>query len=113
MSQIWPRVLLLGALLVVGGCATSETPTPPPIEPLVTAPPAMQSPQVEAPSASPGQEYVWVPGHWAWRPILERYVWLPGHWVVPPDRGLVWVPGHWMWGPRIGYHWVEGYWRAN
>jgi YXWGXW repeat-containing protein len=61
---------------------------------------------------SPGPSYVWVPGHWAWRPFLGRYVWLPGHYYTPAYPNYVWVPGHWAWDMRLGYHWVEGHWRV-
>jgi len=115
MSQAWMRVLVLGTVLIVAGCATREAPVVPPPAPAppVATPPPAPAPQAETPPPSPGPEYVWVPGHWAWRPALGQYMWLPGHWAVPPDRELVWVPGHWVWGPRLGYHWVEGYWRAK
>src|SRR5262245_13303080 len=106
MSRTWLCVLGLGTLMVVAGCTTYAPPPPAPaVYPPVASPPPVPPPQVEAQPPSPGPEYVWVPGHWAWRPAFGRYVWLPGHWVVPAERGLVWVPGHWVWGPRFGYHW--------
>ena len=41
------------------------------------------APSGEVAPPRPGPEYVWVPGHWAWRGRDLGYVWLPGRWVLP------------------------------
>jgi WXXGXW repeat (2 copies) len=55
----------------------------------------------------PGEDYLWVPGYWAWGP--DGYFWVPGAWVVPPDVGLLWTPGYWGWGGSA-FLFHPGYW---
>ena len=64
--------------------------------------------EVVAPCPGPG--YLWVGGHWGWRPAFARYAWVPGAWAVPPFRHAAWV------GPRFvvrggGRYFVGGHWR--
>jgi hypothetical protein len=68
------------------------------------APPPMRR---EGRPRSPGPEYVWVPGNWAWN---DRWIWVEGEWVVPPRDGAVWQSGYWT-RSRRGYVWVQGRWR--
>ena len=91
-------------LVSITGCATAP--------PVITAPPPAPAPVVEQVPPQPGPGYVWVEGHWAWRPRFARYAWVPGHWVVPESPGAVWVPGHWV-ARANGYVWVDGHWRAH
>jgi hypothetical protein len=59
----------------------------------------------EGPSSpSPGDDYFYVPGNWAYD---DGYRWTPGYWAVyQPD--CVWVPAHWVWTPG-GCVFVPGY----
>jgi WXXGXW repeat (2 copies) len=69
------------------------------------APPA---PRYEVVPASPGERYVWVPGHWQW--VRGRYIWRQGYYVVRPRPRAVWVPAHYT--ARNGYWtYVPGHWR--
>ncbi len=68
-------------------------------------PPALR---VETHTASPGDRYVWVRGHWRWTGV--DYDWVPGRWVVRPRPTAVWVEGRWVRRPG-GWVWYEGYWR--
>jgi hypothetical protein len=98
------RRFVVGALVMLTGCATSVPP------PAVTTPPAAPAIPAEVAPPQPSPAHVWVPGHWAWR--KRGYVWVPGHWTVPGAPARVWVPGHWA--PRgAGYVWVEGRWRTR
>lgn len=65
------------------------------------APPA---PLVERVVVAPGQGYVWVAGHHAWR---GRWVWVPGVWIQPPQPRAIWVAGRWEAGTGA---WIEGHW---
>jgi hypothetical protein len=72
---------------------------PPPPVPVVR--------EVVAPCPGPG--YVWVGGHWGWRPVFARYAWVRGAWAVPPYAHAYWV------GPRFvarpaGRVFIGGYW---
>src|SRR5271165_4019747 len=62
----------------------------------------------------PMQNYVWMPGYWAWG--YAGYYWVPGTWVVAANPGSYWTPGYWSnngssygwnagyWGPQVGYY---------
>jgi len=68
------------------------------------APPA---PLVDVRVASPGVDFVWIPGAYVWN---GRWVWEGGRWDHPPRRGAVWVPHHYVY--RGGRHvFVRGGWR--
>lgn len=55
----------------------------------------------------PGDDYIWVPGYWAWNPV--GYYWVPGTWVQAPEPGLLWTPGYWAFNEGA-YFWHAGYW---
>ncbi len=64
-------------------------------------------PQVEVVTVSPGPEFLWIGGVWAWH---GRWVWEPGHWARPPRHGAHWYAPHYVY--RNGAHiWVQGGWR--
>jgi len=79
--------------------------------PVVVAPVYIQ----EAPPAaiqeeigiSPGPDYIWVDGYWAWN---NGWGWRRGSWVVKPHHDAVWVRGSWEKHPR-GHVWVGGHWK--
>jgi hypothetical protein len=56
---------------------------------------------------SPGDNYIWTPGYWAYGD--EDYYWVPGTWVMAPEVGYLWTPGYWG-GDGDGYIFHEGYW---
>ena len=98
--------LVVGTLAVssVAACASN----PPPrtgVEYVVREPPGER---VEVIPVTPGTEYIWVKGHWAWR--HNDYEWIPGHWVVPERGFREWVPGRWE-RERRGWYYIEGRWR--
>jgi len=78
---------------------------PQPSVAVVQMPPAVI---VEPRPYSPGGNYRWVEGYWAWRG--DRYVWQRGYWVVPPRGYREWVPPRYEPYGR-GYRYTPGYWR--
>ncbi len=55
-----------------------------------------------------GNQYVWVPGYWAWDSDRGSYIWVSGCWrAAPPDR--YWMPGYWYQTAQ-GWEWVAGFW---
>jgi hypothetical protein len=52
---------------------------------------------------SPGVDFVWIGGYWAWR---GGWVWCPGCWRHSP-RGYAWRPGVWV------VHGGRSYWRGG
>ena len=62
----------------------------------------------------PGDDYIWIPGYWAFAD--DDYYWVPGTWVVAPEVGFLWTPGYWAfeenryffhegyWGPEVGFY---------
>jgi hypothetical protein len=57
-------------------------------------------------SPSPGENYLWAPGNWAYQ--NGQYVWQPGYWYEG-NSNYVWVPNHYTYSPR-GSMYVNGYW---
>jgi YXWGXW repeat-containing protein len=55
----------------------------------------------------PGEDYIWMPGYWAWSPV--GFYWVPGTWVLAPESGLLWTPGYWAFEDAV-YYWHPGYW---
>ena len=69
------------------------------------APPPLRS---EVVVASPGRSYIWVGGHYVWRPGPKKYVWVAGKWTKPPRGKAVWV------APRYDRKrgvYIAGFWR--
>jgi hypothetical protein len=63
---------------------------------------------VEHRSASPGRDYVWIPGYHNWDG--HRHVWVAGRWELPPHAHARWEAHRWE---RRGDGWVliQGHWR--
>jgi hypothetical protein len=75
-----------------------------PLPPIETAPPP---PRVEVWGPSPGVDFVWNPGYYAWRGGV--YEWVVGSWVRPPYVGVMWVgPCYVHMGGR--YYFQPGRW---
>jgi WXXGXW repeat (2 copies) len=85
---------------------SSPPPPPTPVEAIEGSEPP--PPIVEQVIVSPGPDYVWISGYWAWH--HHHWEWVRGHWDLPPRRGAIWVGGRWDHrGGRV--IWVDGYWR--
>jgi len=75
-----------------------------------TQPPAniTENPPTDKPS---GDQFVWVPGYWAWDAERNDYIWVSGCWrAAPPNR--YWVPGYWS-KTDMGWQWVPGFWGST
>lgn len=57
---------------------------------------------------SPGENYVWKPGHWA--PAQGEWKWTPGEWAVPPTSISLWIEG--TYDPQT-QRWSPGYWEPD
>nr|WP_283949748.1 hypothetical protein [Limobrevibacterium gyesilva] len=77
--------------------------------PVIIAPTAPPTPQVEVIPAAPSQVVVWQPGRWGWNG--SGWEWVPGAYVQRPQPAALWEPGHWDASPTGGYVWVAGHWR--
>src|SRR5438105_8748765 len=102
----------IAALPLLMGCVERRVvyvPSPPP--PAPTSPVVVNEPPPTPPQevivASPGPEYVWVPGYYSW---TGRWVWIRGSWVVRPHPHALWVAGHWAHRGH-GYIWIGGHGR--
>lgn len=69
-------------------------------------PPLAQS---EVMVESPGPDYVWVAGYWAWRPGDTPHTWVKGHWERPPHPHATWVQPRWERHGK-GYLFIRGSW---
>src|ERR1041385_5179871 len=88
MTRRVSTILALGSLLIaLTGCAATAHPASGVV---VSAgpPPA----QVEAVPVTPGPDYVWIDGSWAWD---GRWLWRPGYWAVRPYPHARWERGFW------------------
>lgn len=102
MRTLTVRFLLL-ALMILALAAPSSAQ----VRVLVSfGPPAL--PVYEQPFC-PGDDYIWIPGYWAWDGDYDDYYWVPGTWVLAPEPGLYWTPGYWAWGGD-GFVFYDGYW---
>ena len=82
--------------------------SPPASTPTATVP-APPSSVVEEPVAvSPGPDYVWVAGYWAWDGF--RWVWVSGHWMLSPYPDAIWIGGYWRDGAWYRGHWGYRHW---
>ncbi|MDR2628111.1 MAG: hypothetical protein LBC40_08785, partial [Dysgonamonadaceae bacterium] len=64
---------------------------------------------IETPIVSPGYNYVWIDGCWAWDARHRDYVWVQGHWEIAPYGGAYWIPGYWE-SYGKGYRWRDACW---
>jgi hypothetical protein len=55
-----------------------------------------------------GDQFVWVPGYWAWDQDRSGYIWVSACWRAAPAK-MYWVPGYWAKVPE-GWEWVAGFW---
>ena len=112
--SLFKSILLLatGAVLVSGCVVRERTVYRRPYAPVVVdqevvvdgAPPPVV---VETQTISPGPDFIWIGGVWAWH---GRWVWEGGHWGRPPHPGAVWVAHRYEY--RNGVHvFIRGGWR--
>src|ERR1700738_4838178 len=95
-SVLFVLVVMASAGASFGQVAISITIAPPPL------------PVYEQPLC-PGEDYIWIPGYWAWDLADEDYYWVPGTWVLPPEVGLLWTPPYWAW-VDAGFVFYDGFW---
>ena len=57
-------------------------------------------------TASPGEEYFYVPGNWT--DVDGSYRWFAGHWQ-PLVENWIWIPARYVWTPN-GCVYLSGYW---
>jgi len=111
--------ILPAAALLLAACGSKVVVTPAPApaafvnppgaSPVVLASvPPMPPVPAETMSASPGQNYIWVSGHYDW--MGDHYAWVKGAWMAAPNAGATWVVGHWE-PVTGGYTWVGGHWQ--
>jgi hypothetical protein len=69
----------------------------------------------EVVTVSPGPEFVWISGYWAWSGA--QYAWVSGRWERPPTGYTAWVSpryerreGGWYYRPG---HWGGGHGRGR
>ncbi len=78
-------------------------------DPLVipAQPPAVivENPPAERPA---GEQFVWIPGYWAWDTDRNSFIWVSGCWRAAPQK-MYWVPGYWAKTPD-GWQWISGFW---
>ncbi len=55
-----------------------------------------------------GDQFVWVPGYWAWDTEQHGFIWVSACWRAAPPK-MSWVPGYWVRVPE-GWEWVPGFW---
>lgn len=68
------------------------------------------APLAETPTASPGANFAWVPGFWAWSGT--QHAWTAGHWERPPQPAQTWEAPRWE---RDGarYRFRQGRWAGQ
>lgn len=95
-SVLFVLVAMASAVASFGQVAISITIAPP------------QLPVYEQPLC-PAENYIWIPGYWAWDLDDGDYYWVPGTWVLPPEVGLLWTPPYWAW-VDTGFVFYDGFW---
>ena len=70
-----------------------------------TPPPA---PRAETKPPAPGENLVWVPGHWA--PHEGQWKWVAGQWSVPATPASVWIEAKY---DPAAKRWDAGYWQPD
>src|SRR5215467_8720568 len=102
---VWSTVV--ASSLVCSACAAPVRPATAPRTEVVYVQREPPPERVEIISAAPGDDHVWVRGHWAWRANRNDNEWVPGHWQRVELGQRTWVPGHWVHEQR-GWYFEEG-----
>jgi hypothetical protein len=58
-----------------------------------------------------GDQFVLVPGYWAWDVDRSDYIWVSACWRAAPPN-TYWVPGYWA-KVDEGWEWVAGFWAQS
>ena len=77
--------------------------------PVLAAPRPPPPRRAEIPPPAPSPHALWKFGHWRWNG--QQYVWIPGHYAQRPSPTANWIPDYWEQGPS-GWLWVEGQWTS-
>jgi hypothetical protein len=110
--MIWKKSILstvAASSLVCSACVATVRPAGP--GPRTEVVYAMREPppeRVEVVPVAPGDDHVWVKGHWVWRANRSDYEWSPGHWQRLEPGNSAWVAGHWV-HESHGWYFVEGH----
>jgi ribosomal protein L12E/L44/L45/RPP1/RPP2 len=90
-----------------------EEPAPPAAQAEIVVegePPPPPSPEHEVVAASPGAEFVWVPGYHRWDG--HRYIWIHGRYERRPHANARWTGAHWE-ARGHSHVWIEGNWEGQ
>ena len=105
MKNIMMRLAIMGAglLLVVGRVWAQDEDTP--VDKPLQEPPRIE----EVIVAEPGEDAIWIPGHWDRK--KGDWVWKKGEWVHHPLPNAYWLPSHWE--EHDGkWRWHNGHWAS-
>jgi hypothetical protein len=58
-----------------------------------------------------GEQFVLIPGYWAWDTDRNDYIWISACWRAAPPS-MSWVPGYWA-KVNEGWEWVAGFWAQS
>jgi hypothetical protein len=104
-SQEQPEVLTRGPVHEGFAEPVDLNTQPPLVAPVQPPANITENPPAERPA---GNQFVWIPGYWAWDSERNGYIWVSGCWrAAPPSR--YWVPGYWS-KTDMGWQWVPGFW---
>jgi WXXGXW repeat (2 copies) len=115
----WTTVLTIAAssVLVLAACSAPQAPpergalaaSDEAPNPVAVAPHPPPPRRAEIPPPAPSPHVLWKFGHWRWNG--QQYVWVPGHYAQRPSPTANWIPDYWEQGPG-GWLWVEGQWTS-
>jgi hypothetical protein len=63
------------------------------------------------PQRPAGNQFVLIPGYWAWDSNRNDYIWVSACWRAAPPN-MYWVPGYWA-KVNDGWEWVAGFWAQS
>lgn len=107
-GELEPEVLARGPIHEAFAEMVLTNPTPGMIVNRQPPAPIEEIPPEQRPE---GDNFVWIPGYWAWDDTRNDFLWVSGTWrAAPPDAR--WVPGYWTQVPN-GYQWTSGYWSVE
>ncbi len=101
------QLSLVASILLLGACASAQTPRGRGDGYYVVRPPPRAVAEVV--TVAPGPRYAWIPGHYIY--ARNDYVWRPGHWDVIPSGFRRWEAARWARDRRRGWYFVDGRWR--
>lgn len=78
---------------------------------VVPKPPPANIVEDTPPQRPVGEEFVLIPGYWAWDMDRNDYIWISACWRAAPPN-MSWVPGYWA-QVDDGWEWVAGFWTPS